>query len=496
MSLRRATAHLARRRLVRSLGYRGAHPRRVFAVGVAVAVLADALLTLMVVAWVKAQPATPDLTHAVVPAVALLVAYAFAGPGVLLAEGARAPDSSHAGVLRSLPVRRAQARMSLELPSLTVVDAWVALMVPPTVAALVAAQVPFGAALLAVTATTAVAAATSAVSLMVAATVVTGWRWSPLRHTVALLGFMLALVLVIVSVLRRAVGLSPLDRVLGVPVILREVQQLGSVTAGTGLLAVLAALVWLTLGLAGSTRADPTEGDDAPLIRWNRSDRPRLVVADLLYALRNPTLVSNLVASAAVSTTLVVVLLRMSPGTARMVVTPVLIVVPLLGGQSVRMVRGMFSATNPPPQLAGVTMASWVYRIDLVAVALFAVVTLPVAAIAVRPDLLVALDRGEYVRAVLACLGVSLLLTWAVPGHASNPAAQVVAVLLYLAVASLVLWGVHGVAVLSPAAAHVVAGGVLATAIACGPRLERARWQPTGRQRDTSIAATERLSAR
>jgi hypothetical protein len=415
MSMRRATVHLVRRRLVRSLGYRGPHPRRVFVLGLVVVVLADALLTLTVVAWVRAQDATPDPARAIVATVALLVAYAVAGPGALLVAGVH--DVSHAGVLEALPVRRAQVRASLELPSLVVVQAAVGLMVPPTVAALVAVQVPFGAALLTVAVTTAVAAAMSAVSLAL----------------------------------------------------------------------VVAARVASTAGARGR------------LIRWNRwnrSNRPRLVVADLLYALRNPVLVSNLVAAAAVSTALVVVLLRISPGTARMIVTPVLIGVPFLAGQSVRMLRGRFPATNPPPQLAGVTMAGWVFRVDLVAVLLFAVVLLPAVAIALRGDLLAVLDRGEYLRAVLTCLAVSLLLTWVLPGHTSDPAGQVVAVLSYLLIAATALWGVHVVAGYHPAAALVVAGGLLVTTIAASPRIERARWQPTGRRRDTSIAATERLSAR
>lgn len=414
MSMRRATVHLARRRLVRSLWYRGPHPRRVFVLGLVAVVLADALVTLTVVAWVRAQDAAPDPAHAVMATVAPLVAYAVAGQGVLLAAGAGVHDASHAGVLEALPVRRAQARASLELPSLVVVQAGVGLMVPPTVAALVAVRVPFGAALLMVAAATAVVAATSAVSL----------------------------------------------------------------------------------ALVVAARVDSTEGAGARLIRWNRSSRPRLVVADLLYALRNPALVSNLVAAAAVSTALVVVLLRISPDTARTIVTPVLIGVPFLAGQSVRMLRGMFPATNPPPQLAGVTMAGWVYRLDLVAVLLFAVVLLPALAIALRGDLLAALDRGELLRAVLTCLGVSLLLTWVLPGRTSDPAGQVVAVLSYLLVASTALWGVRVVAGYHLAAALVVAGGLLVTAVAAGPRIERARWQSTGRRSDTSIAATERLSGR
>jgi hypothetical protein len=50
--------------------------------GLVLVVLADALLTLTVMARVRAQDATTDPARAIVATVAVLVAYAVAGPGI------------------------------------------------------------------------------------------------------------------------------------------------------------------------------------------------------------------------------------------------------------------------------------------------------------------------------------------------------------------------------------------------------------------------------
>src|SRR5665647_335248 len=178
MSLRRATVRLARRRLVRSLGYRGDDPGRAFALGLIGIAIGEAVFTRLAVTYVTTQGSSPDLIHAIMPTIALLLAYTLAGPALLLAESARGQGSSLERVLEALPVSRSEARLQLWVPPLTVALACVALMVPPTVAALIAADVAAGAAVLAVTATLVVAAATAAVLLMVAKVVLRGPRWA------------------------------------------------------------------------------------------------------------------------------------------------------------------------------------------------------------------------------------------------------------------------------------------------------------------------------
>jgi len=494
MSLRRATVRLARRRLVRSLGYRGDDPGRAFALGLIGIAIGEAVFTRLAVTYVTTQGSSPDLIHAIMPTIALLLAYTLAGPALLLAESARGQGSSLERVLEALPVSRSEARLQLWVPPLTVALACVALMVPPTVAALIAADVAAGAAVLAVTATLVVAAATAAVLLMVAKVVLRGPRWASVHYPIALLGYIVGLVLVIASVLRMDGRLTLVDRLLGLPRVLQDVQELGTLTAGTAALTLLCAAGCLYAGLAVAARVGSGDGGDDPLIRWPMSDRPHLVAADLLYVLRSPGLVSNVIAAVGVSVALVVVLFRMSPTMAQQVVTPFLTVVPTMAGLSVRMLRGMFRIVNPPQQFAGVSMADWVRRLNLVAVALFGVVVLPAAAIVFRRDLLGALDLGVCIQAFVTSLAISLLLAWALPGDALDPAGQVVATLVYLVVVSMALWAVHAVAGFSSVAAVVLAGALLATVLWSSPRIERARWQPTGRQQDTTIVAREQVS--
>lgn len=440
-------------------------------------VMADVLLT-----WAALNPPAglPTFATGLYGVSGVIVGCIGGGSVALSVEAARKQTGEVTAALTTLPLSRREMAVLDQLPSALLTLFLVVFLLPPVAGILSTALNP-GTAIALATASVFSGLAATNVLLALIAVVLPGSRWSAVRVPLSML---LAAGLAALAVARalQPGAQAPTGGVLDIALVLPQLVHL-AVTAGVPdawlLIATSGAALFSTLVLTPLAKSGSWGSRSQPIrVSWTADGLRGQFQADLLLAFRDPTILANSVAAFLLILGASISTLFAEPAVASALAVIIALIGCVLAGSAVRMLRSLYSRTEPPQQLIGFGIGSFVGTQLGVSAVFFVAMTVPLA--------LMIVDAGsngtalffEIIAIALAVYAVSALSAWAIPLDMADGSAQGVTAF----VTSLIAFSIGGVVAQLVTPFDVLAGiGMVAIAIVVAARLEGRRWTSSSR---------------